>query len=57
MYRGGDADATGAIASMLAGACHGMESIPKRWLKSLNETITAQCSEQAVELLGLAGTI
>ena len=57
MYRGGDADATGAIASMLAGACHGMESIPKRWLESLNETITAQCSEQAVELLSLAGTI
>jgi ADP-ribosyl-[dinitrogen reductase] hydrolase len=53
--RGGDADTTGAIAGMLAGACYGMESIPKRWLKALDETTSKKCSDQALALMGLAG--
>ncbi|MDR2164461.1 MAG: ADP-ribosyl-[dinitrogen reductase] hydrolase, partial [Zoogloeaceae bacterium] len=33
--RGGDADTTGAIAGMLAGARHGAAAIPARWLRAL----------------------
>jgi ADP-ribosyl-[dinitrogen reductase] hydrolase len=53
--RGGDADTTGAIAGMLAGARYGMDSIPKRWLKALDETVATRCPEQARALLALAG--
>jgi ADP-ribosyl-[dinitrogen reductase] hydrolase len=49
--RGGDADTTGAIAGMLAGARYGMESIPHRWQKTINEKISAQCQAQALKLL------
>ena len=34
--QGGDADTTGAIAGMLAGAHYGVEAIPGRWLKRLD---------------------
>ncbi len=53
--RGGDADTTGAIAGMLAGARYGMESIPNRWLKVIDEKISTLCSDQARSLLALAG--
>ena len=53
--RGGDADTTGAIAGMLAGARYGLESIPKRWLKALDEKISTQCPDQARALLALSG--
>ncbi len=53
--RGGDADTTGAIAGMLAGARYGVEGIPRRWLRALDGKIAAQCSEQARALLALAG--
>jgi ADP-ribosyl-[dinitrogen reductase] hydrolase len=53
--RGGDADTTGAIAGMLAGACYGMDSIPKRWLKALDESISQKCTDQALALIALAG--
>ena len=53
--RGGDADTTGAIAGMLAGARYGMESIPKRWLKALDENISVKCPDQARALLSLSG--
>jgi ADP-ribosyl-[dinitrogen reductase] hydrolase len=52
--RGGDADTTGAIAGMLAGARYGLESIPKRWLKALDEKISGQCSAQANALITLS---
>ena len=52
--RGGDADTTGAIAGMLAGARYGLEAIPKRWLSDINGKILGQCSGQAVSLLALA---
>ena len=51
--RGGDADTTGAIAGMLAGARYGTMSIPRRWLKALDETISAHCTKQASALLAL----
>ncbi|MGB4065853.1 MAG: ADP-ribosyl-[dinitrogen reductase] hydrolase [Azonexus sp.] len=53
--RGGDADTTGAIAGMLAGARYGMESIPNRWLKVIDEKISAQCPDQARALLAISG--
>ena len=53
--RGGDADTTGAIAGMLAGACYGMDSIPKRWLKALDEATSQKCTDQALALMTLAG--
>jgi len=52
--RGGDADTTGAIAGMLAGARYGRRGIPRRWLKALDAEIRAACERQALELIGLA---
>ena len=53
--RGGDADTTGAIAGMLAGARYGLESIPNRWLKVIDEKISIRCPDQAQALLTLSG--
>lgn len=52
--RGGDADTTGAIAGMLAGARYGRETIPKRWLKALDAQVYSQCEKQAAALIELA---
>ena len=52
--RGGDADTTGAIAGMLAGAYYGKTAIPKRWLRALNGEVRIACEQQAMELLALA---
>ena len=49
--RGGDADTTGAIAGMLAGAHYGGDAIPARWLKALDPQVSSQCSHQARALL------
>jgi len=54
--RGGDADTTGAIAGMLAGARYGLEAIPRRWLRSLDELTRVRCEKQAEALLRLAET-
>lgn len=51
--RGGDADTTGAIAGMLAGARYGMAAIPRRWLKALDETTQRSCQHQAEALVAL----
>ena len=53
--RGGDADTTGAIAGMIAGAHYGAHRIPRRWLRRLNPKVRRSCFEQALELLALAG--
>ena len=37
--QGGDADTTGAIAGMIAGAFYGVDSLPRRWLKRLDPTV------------------
>jgi len=52
--RGGDADTTGAIAGMLAGACYGLDSLPRRWLKALDGDIRQRCAQQADDLIGPA---
>ena len=54
--RGGDADTTGAIAGMLAGARYGLADIPKRWLRNLDEATRARCEKQAEALLQLSGS-
>ena len=52
--QGGDADTTGAIAGMIAGAFYGLESIPGRWLKKLNKEVKADVEKQAVQLVELS---
>lgn len=52
--RGGDADTTGAIAGILAGAYYGFQSIPKRWLKKLDQNVFSLCVTQAEQLLAVA---
>lgn len=51
--RGGDADTTGAIAGMLAGAYYGKQAIPRQWLNTLDAKIRQRCESQAVELLSV----
>ncbi len=53
--RGGDADTTGAIAGMLAGARWGTGAIPRRWLRALDEDVARACEAQAEALLAAAG--
>lgn len=43
--QGGDADTTGALVGMLAGAVYGVEGIPKRWLKRLNSRVYSEVDE------------
>jgi ADP-ribosyl-[dinitrogen reductase] hydrolase len=52
--RGGDADSTGAILGMIAGALYGVGSIPGRWISALDEDITNAALEQAQSLLHLS---
>jgi ADP-ribosyl-[dinitrogen reductase] hydrolase len=40
--QGADADTTGAICGMLAGAYYGMESIPPRWIKKMDQKILTE---------------
>lgn len=49
--QGGDADTTGAICGMLAGAYYGMESIPRRWLRKMDRTLLAEVEQLAVRLV------
>jgi len=48
---GDDADTTGAIAGMLAGARGGMETLPRRWLAQLDPRIRARIDDQVSLLL------
>jgi ADP-ribosyl-[dinitrogen reductase] hydrolase len=54
--QGGDADTTGAIAGMLAGATYGVEAIPKGWLRKLDAGLRGEIIEQTLGLLEIAGT-
>ena len=55
--RGGDADTTGAIAGMLAGAYCGPDAIPDRWLGVLDDDTRKACRKQALDLISLAGQL
>lgn len=51
---GGDADTTGAIAGMLAGAAYGEASLPLRWRRRLDPDVTRRIGEQCRALPSLA---
>lgn len=53
--RGGDADTTGAIGGMLAGAVYGLEAIPTPWLKKLDTNTRQSCEDQARALIQMSG--
>lgn len=49
--QGGDADTTGAICGMLAGAYYGMEAIPKRWIKKMDQKVIGEIETLAKRLV------
>lgn len=52
--QGGDADTTGAIVGMLAGAYYGVEQIPKRWVRKMNRRVMQEVTELADRLVELS---
>lgn len=52
--RGEDADTTGAIAGMLAGACYGSDAIPRGWLEKLDREIVRDIELQVTRLVALS---
>jgi len=52
--QGGDADTTGALAAMLAGARCGARALPPRWLRALDAAVVTQIRAQTAELLAIA---
>jgi ADP-ribosyl-[dinitrogen reductase] hydrolase len=52
--QGGDADTTGAIAGMIAGAFYGLESIPEGWLKKLDPQVRQEAEALALGLVRLS---
>ena len=49
--QGGDADTTGALAGMLAGATYGASAIPNAWLKKLDRKVVEEIHRQVPALL------
>ncbi len=54
--QGGDADTTGALAGMLAGATYGLAAIPAAWLSRLDRNVTAEIRRQVPQLLAIAAS-
>jgi ADP-ribosyl-[dinitrogen reductase] hydrolase len=52
--QGGDADTTGALGGMLAGATYGAAAIPSKWLGRLDSQVSAGIRRQTPQLLALA---
>ncbi len=52
--RGDDADTTGALVGMLAGAAGGTRALPPRWLQRLQPTVRQAITEQVAALLALS---
>ncbi|AEG02127.1 ADP-ribosyl-[dinitrogen reductase] hydrolase [Methylomonas methanica] len=52
--QGGDADTTGALAGMLAGAAYGVDTIPQRWLTRLEPDVAQQLRKQTLGLIQYA---
>ncbi len=52
--QGGDADTTGAIAGMIAGAFYGPNAIPKSWWKKLNPTVRQEVEDSSELLVRLS---
>jgi len=55
--QGGDADTTGALVGMLAGAKYGVGQIPERWLRQLDQQVVSQIRRQTTELIRLAESL
>jgi ADP-ribosyl-[dinitrogen reductase] hydrolase len=55
--RGGDADTTGAIAGMVAGALYGPAALPPRWLDALDPGVRSRCAVQAQALVQAAAAV
>lgn len=51
---GEDADTTGALVGMLAGARCGVRVLPRRWLGRLNREVVQQITDQASALVALS---
>jgi ADP-ribosyl-[dinitrogen reductase] hydrolase len=51
--QGGDADTTGAIAGMLAGATYGVSAIPDEWVKKLDGAVASEIRAQVPKLLAI----
>ena len=49
--QGGDADTTGAICGMLAGAYYGMESIPRRWIRKMDRRVIGEIEDLTRQLV------
>jgi ADP-ribosyl-[dinitrogen reductase] hydrolase len=52
--QGGDADTTGAIAGMLAGATYGLSSLPQEWVSRLDRKVVTEIRAQVPALLAIA---
>ena len=52
--QGGDADTTGSIAGMLAGAYYGEENIPRRWIRKLPRQTAIEVTELSQKLVVLS---
>jgi ADP-ribosyl-[dinitrogen reductase] hydrolase len=52
--QGGDADTTGALAGMLAGATYGMAAIPANWLARLDPKVAAAIRQQVPARLAIS---
>ena len=52
--QGGDADTTGAIAGMIAGASYADEPMPKQWVKKLDPKVKAEAMTLAERLIRLS---
>lgn len=52
--RGQNADTTGALAGMLAGATYGVDAIPRRWLGRLDAAVKTAIEAQVPALLAVA---
>ncbi len=52
--QGGDADTTGALAAMLAGATYGMAAMPATWLGKLDRKVATEIRKQVPKLLAIS---
>ena len=53
--QGGDADTTGALAGMLAGAAYGVRAIPAEWLDKLDPLVSMEIRDQTPALMAIGG--
>ncbi|MDX2480845.1 MAG: ADP-ribosyl-[dinitrogen reductase] hydrolase [Desulfuromusa sp.] len=52
--QGGDADTTGAIAGMLAGAFYGLDELPRHWLRKLDRQVKTEIEVSSDKLINLS---